>query len=188
MDSTERLGLRYETAEHHDARTREDLKRLAALLALIIVSKRTSSDLAKLARTEPLNIAAEMEWNLMPPGTYADGRVIISASMGTGLPDQRVAMPTSTPPTAPLVHLTFFDAGHDTAAGLSAALALGACRAPPLGADLIAKAQTVEAALIEQYEYKFGVDRFTRHHPPPRRRTARPRNPTPPDPRRPRPV
>ncbi|GAA5207318.1 hypothetical protein [Streptomyces thinghirensis] len=70
------------TAEHHDARTREDLERLAAFLAPIIVSKRTPGDtLAKPARTDPFNVAAEVELNLMPPGTYADGRVVIYASM-----------------------------------------------------------------------------------------------------------
>lgn len=56
------------TAEHHDARTREDLERLAAFLAPIIVSKRTPGDtLAKPARTDPFSVAAEVELNLMPP-------------------------------------------------------------------------------------------------------------------------
>ncbi|MEV7991249.1 PP2C family protein-serine/threonine phosphatase [Streptomyces sp. NPDC086077] len=154
LDGTERLGLLYAAAEHDDARTQEDLDRLAALIALILVSKRTSSDtLAKLCRTEPLNIAAEMQWNLMPPGTYADGRVIISASMEPAYQISGDAYEYAT--DGPLVHLTIFDAmGHDTAAGLSAALALGACRnARRAGADLVAKAEGVEAALVEQYDH-----------------------------------
>lgn len=42
---------------------------------------------------------------------------------------------------------------HDTAAGLSGTLALGACRnARRQGADLVGRAEAVEAALIEQYD------------------------------------
>ncbi|MEU0456807.1 PP2C family protein-serine/threonine phosphatase [Streptomyces sp. NPDC006129] len=55
-----------------------------------------------------------------------------------------------------MVHLTILDAmGHDTAAGLSGALALGACRnARRQGAGLLAKADAVEAALLEQYDHR----------------------------------
>ena len=75
-------GVERVQSTYDDARAREDADRFAALLALLIVAKRTSSDtLARLTRTEPLNIAAEMAWNLMSPRTYADGRVVISASM-----------------------------------------------------------------------------------------------------------
>ncbi|MET7683366.1 PP2C family protein-serine/threonine phosphatase [Streptomyces sp. NPDC005423] len=154
LDGTERLGVLYVEAERDDARTREDLDGLAALLALIIVSKRASSDtLAKLSRTEPLNLAAEMQWNLMPPSAYADGRVVICASMEPAYRISGDAYEYAT--DGPLVHLSVFDAmGHDTAAGLCAALALGACRnARRAGADLVAKSEAVEAALIEQYDH-----------------------------------
>ena len=64
VDGTERLGLLRVQSTYDDARAREDADRFAALLALLIVAKRTSSDtLARLTRAEPLNIAAEMAWN-----------------------------------------------------------------------------------------------------------------------------
>ncbi|WP_446040832.1 PP2C family protein-serine/threonine phosphatase [Streptomyces sp. SID1121] len=155
LDGTERLGVLRVTAERDDARTREDMDRLAALLALIIVSKRTSSDtLAELARTGPLTIAAEMQWNLMPPSTYADGRVVICASME---PAHRISGDAyEYAVDGPLVHLSLFDAmGHDTSAGLCAALALGACRnARREGAGLIATGEVAEAALIEEYQHR----------------------------------
>ncbi len=48
----------------------------------ILASKRGHSDsFACLARTEPMNIAAEMQWQLTPPRSYADGRVVIHAAM-----------------------------------------------------------------------------------------------------------
>ncbi|MET7356096.1 PP2C family protein-serine/threonine phosphatase [Streptomyces mirabilis] len=152
VDGTERLGVLRVRSAYDDARAREDADRLAALLALLIVAKRTSSDtLARLMRTEPLNIGAEMAWNLMPPSTYADGRVVISASLE---PAYRISGDVyEYALDGPLVHLTIFDAmGHDNAAGLCGALALGACRqARRRGAELAAKGEAVEAALIEQY-------------------------------------
>ena len=100
----------------------------AVMLSLIIVGHRTSSDaLERLVRTEPLNIAAEMQWSIMPPRTYADGRVVISASLE---PAHRISGDVfEYAIDGPLVHLTILDSmGHDTAAGLCGVLALSACR------------------------------------------------------------
>ncbi|MEU0005682.1 PP2C family protein-serine/threonine phosphatase [Streptomyces sp. NPDC006314] len=152
LDGTERIGLLRVTADHNDADARQDLEALAALVALIIVSKRGTSDaLAKLERAQPLNLAAEMQWNLLPPRTYADGRVAISASLEPAYQISGDVFEYAI--DGPLVHLSIFDAmGHDTAAGLAGALALGACRnSRRQGADLIGKGEAVEAALIEQY-------------------------------------
>ncbi|MEU9382866.1 PP2C family protein-serine/threonine phosphatase [Streptomyces sp. NPDC048279] len=155
VDGTERLGVLRVRSAYDDARAREDADRLAAILALLIVAKQTSSDtLARLMRTEPLSIAAEMAWNLMPPSTYADGRVVVSASLQ---PAYRISGDVyEYALDGPLVHLTIFDAmGHDNAAGLCGALALGACRqARRRGAELAAKGEAVEAALIEQYGHR----------------------------------
>ncbi|MGW8986036.1 PP2C family protein-serine/threonine phosphatase [Streptomyces parvus] len=152
VDGAERVGVLRVRSVYDDDRAREDADRLAALLALLIVAKRTSSDaLARLMRTEPLNIGAEMAWNLMPPSTYADGRVVISASLE---PAYRISGDVyEYALDGPLVHLTIFDAmGHDNGAGLCAALALGACRnARRQGAGLAAKGEAVEASLLEQY-------------------------------------
>ncbi|MFF3751435.1 PP2C family protein-serine/threonine phosphatase [Streptomyces sp. NPDC002018] len=153
VDGTERLGLLRVRSAYDDARAREDVDRLAALLAMLIVAKRTSSDtLARLMRTEPMTVAAEMAWNLMVPRSYADGRVVISASLE---PAYRISGDVyEYALDGPLVHLTLFDAmGHDTAAGLCATLALGACRnARRQGAGLVAQGEAVEAALIGQYD------------------------------------
>lgn len=155
VDGTERLGLLRLRSAYDDARAREDADRLAGLLALLITGKRTSSDtLARLMRTEPLNIGAEMAWNLMPPRTFADGRVVIAASLEPAYQISGDVYEYAL--DGPLVHLTLFDAmGHDNGAGLCGALALGACRnARRQGADLAAKGEAVETALIDQYNYR----------------------------------
>ncbi|MFE1248424.1 PP2C family protein-serine/threonine phosphatase [Streptomyces sp. NPDC058735] len=155
LDGTERIGLLRVSAERNDAAARADMEALAAVVALIVVSKRATSDtLAKLVRARPMSLAAEMQWNLLPPRTYADGRVTISAAMEPAYDISGDVFEYAV--DGPLVHLTIFDAmGHDTAAGLSAALALGACRnSRRQGAGLLGKGDAVEAALIEQYDHQ----------------------------------
>lgn len=152
LDGTERMGVLRVTAVHDDDRAREGMERLASLLALILHSRRESSDLlARIERVKPLNVAAEMQWKLMPPRVYADGRVVIAAAMEPAYQISGDAFDYAT--DGPLVHLSVFDAmGHDTAAGLSANLAVAACRnTRRQGGDLVACGEAVEAELIEQY-------------------------------------
>ncbi|MGZ3097385.1 PP2C family protein-serine/threonine phosphatase [Streptomyces sp. H72] len=152
LDGTERIGLLRIATDRDDAGTGEDMEALAGVIALIVVSKRGTSDaLAKLVRAQPVSLAAEMQWNMMSPRTYADGRVAISASLEPAYQISGDMFEYAI--DGPLVNLAIFDAmGHDTAAGLSAALALGACRnSRRQGADLIGRGEAIEAALIEQY-------------------------------------
>ncbi|MEU0063854.1 PP2C family protein-serine/threonine phosphatase [Streptomyces albidoflavus] len=163
LDGTDRLGvLRITTAdkaEHEQEHTHEHAEQymnlLASVIALIIESKQGISDAhARLTRVRPLNIAAEMQWAQMAPRTYADGRVVISAAMepaytisGDAYDYATAARNTHT------VHLSVFDAmGHDTAAGLTAHLAIGAGRnARRQGAGPVETAARIEEALVEQF-------------------------------------
>ncbi|MGW4273644.1 PP2C family protein-serine/threonine phosphatase [Streptomyces seoulensis] len=152
LDGTERLGVLRVTTAVDDARAREDMEHLASLVAMIVVSKRESSDAyARLARTRPMNVAAEMQWQLMPPRTYAEGRVAISSAMEPAYTISGDAFDYAV--AGPVVHLAIFDAmGHDTAAGLSANLAVAAARnARRQGASLAEIGEFVEKTLIEQY-------------------------------------
>ncbi|GGX60559.1 PP2C family protein-serine/threonine phosphatase [Streptomyces minutiscleroticus] len=153
LDGTERMGVLRVTSVHDDDRAREGMERLASLLALILHSRRESSDvLARAERVKPLNVAAEMQWKLMPPRVYADGRVVIAAVMEPAYQISGDAFDYAT--DGPLVHLSIFDAmGHDTAAGLSANLAVAACRRTRRqGGGLVACGEAVEAELIGQYD------------------------------------
>ncbi|MET9467725.1 PP2C family protein-serine/threonine phosphatase [Streptomyces sp. NPDC006544] len=128
LDGTERLGvLRVSTAADDEA-TRRALKELASLVALLVVSKRSSSDAhARLVRTRRMNVAAEMQWHLMPATTYADPRVVISAVLEPAYQLGGDAFDYAL--TDDIVHLGIFDAmGHDTSAGITANLAVAACR------------------------------------------------------------
>ncbi|RSS34368.1 PP2C family protein-serine/threonine phosphatase [Streptomyces sp. WAC08241] len=155
LDGTERLGVLRITTADDDVRAREDMTLLAALIALILHSKEPNSDaLARLTRARPMNIAAEMQWNLTPPRSYADGRVVISASMEPAYTISGDAYDYAT--ADHVVHLAVFDAmGHDTAAGLTANLAVAACRnSRRQGLGLAEVSERTEEVLIEQYGHK----------------------------------
>jgi len=182
LDGTERMGVLRVTSTVGDEETRRNGELLASLLALILASKRESSDsYPRLTRTAPMSVGAEMQWQLMPERTYADGQVVISASLEPAYDTSGDVFDYSI--DGPLVHLSIFDAmGHDTAASLTASLALGASRnARRSGAGLVETSEIIEAALIEQFarnRYVTGIlaDLDTRngvlrwvnrgHHPP----------------------
>ncbi|MFJ4983587.1 PP2C family protein-serine/threonine phosphatase [Streptomyces sp. NPDC088732] len=161
LGGTERLGVLRATTYTDDARTREDLRMLADAVGLIVVAKRDSSDAhARRVRTDTMNVAAEMQWRLLPPRSYADGRVVIAAALE---PAYRVGGDAfDYALDGPLVHLSIFDAmGHDTAAGVTAGLAMAAGRnARRRQADPAGTAEEIEKALVEQFggaRYATGV-------------------------------
>ncbi|MET9069127.1 PP2C family protein-serine/threonine phosphatase [Streptosporangium sandarakinum] len=152
LNGTERLGVIRLSTRIPDDQALSDIKALASLIALIVESKRGHSDsYARLVRTRPMNVAAEMQWNLMPLQTFANEDVAISAAqepayeVGGDAFDYAVA--------DDIVHLAIFDAmGHDTAAGITASLAVSASRnSRRQGADLIEASKNVERVLVEQF-------------------------------------
>ncbi|WP_329459786.1 PP2C family protein-serine/threonine phosphatase [Streptomyces sp. NBC_01497] len=106
----------------------EAARALASAVGLLVVSKRANSDsYDRLTRVRTMNVVAEMQWTLMPPRFFANDRVRISAAME---PAYHIAGDAFDYALAgDVVHLALFDAmGHDIAAGLSASLAMAACR------------------------------------------------------------
>jgi serine phosphatase RsbU (regulator of sigma subunit) len=153
LDGTERLGILRIGTESDDAHTRQDMECLAALIAMIVVTKGQHNDShARLIRRRPMNVAAEMQWHLMPPRTYADDQVVIGAAMEPAYEVTGNAYDYAT--SNGLVHLAVFDAmGHDTSAGLTANLAVAACRNHRRqGAGLVEIGEGIERTLLEQFD------------------------------------
>ncbi|WP_225638982.1 hypothetical protein [Streptomyces solaniscabiei] len=66
LDGTERLGVL--SVAPGDGADVELVQALASVVGLLLVSKRPHSDAAaRLARTEKMNLAAELQWNLVLP-------------------------------------------------------------------------------------------------------------------------
>ncbi|MFG1865950.1 PP2C family protein-serine/threonine phosphatase [Microbispora bryophytorum] len=152
LDGTERLGVLHMTPESEGDDVEERMRHIASLLALVVVSKRSFSDChARLVRSRPMNVAAEMQWNLMPPMTFATPSVTIGAVLEPAYEIGGDAFDYST--SGEQVHVAIFDAmGHDVSAGLTANLAVAACRNQwRQGASLVRNSEAIERVLIDEF-------------------------------------
>ncbi|MER6950184.1 PP2C family protein-serine/threonine phosphatase [Nonomuraea sp. NPDC000554] len=154
LDGTERIGVLAMTAPGDDETIRWRAAQLASLIAILVVVKRSTSDTyAQLVRTQPMQLSAEVLWRMLPMRTFATDRVVVSAALepayivGGDAFDYAVAGDT--------LQLSIFDAmGHDTAAGLTATLAIGTARNVRLqGAGLQATAEAIDNAIAEQFAH-----------------------------------
>ncbi|WP_143737895.1 PP2C family protein-serine/threonine phosphatase [Microbispora sp. GKU 823] len=150
LDGTERLGVLHMTSERGDVEER--MRHVSSLIALIVVSKRSFSDChARLVRSRPMNVAAEMQWNLMPPLTFATPKVTIGAVLEPAYEIGGDAFDYST--AGSQAHVGVFDAmGHDVSAGLTANLAVAACRNHRRqGMGLVRNSEAIERVLIDEF-------------------------------------
>jgi phosphoserine phosphatase RsbU/P len=81
LNGSNRLGvLEVSGSAAPSEQLRADYQALADLLAELLVTRRSFSDVVELTRrTTPMQIAAEIVWNLLPPPTFTAPRVAISA-------------------------------------------------------------------------------------------------------------
>ncbi|MFI9596981.1 PP2C family protein-serine/threonine phosphatase [Nonomuraea sp. NPDC052265] len=181
LDGTERIGVLGVTVQEDDEVAGWRAKQLASLVALLVISKRPHSDsYSRLTRAQPMSLSAEVLVPLLPPGTFANAEVVVSAvlepayAVGGDAFDYAVDGET--------LHVSIFDSmGHDTSAGLTATIAVGASRNNRRqGADLVSTAEAIDEAIAEQFTGRFatgilaGLDLRTGwltwvnrgHHPP----------------------
>ncbi|MFF9131275.1 MULTISPECIES: PP2C family protein-serine/threonine phosphatase [unclassified Streptomyces] len=151
-DGVERLGVLRADTDVEEETVRDILRDLASMTALLLLSKRSFSDAyAQMVRTETMNVAAEMQWNLTPPNAYAGHDVTLAAVMEPAYQIGGDAFDYAVNGTT--LHLGVFDAmGHDTTAGITANVAVTACRnARRQGASLAQTSEEVERVLLEQF-------------------------------------
>ncbi|WP_432921434.1 PP2C family protein-serine/threonine phosphatase [Microbispora sp. CA-135349] len=152
LDGTERIGVLHMVPESEDDEIQDRMRHIASLIALIVVSKRSFSDChARLVRSRPMNVAAEMQWNLTPPLTFATPAVTIGAVLEPAYEIGGDAFDYST--SGALAHVGVFDAmGHDVSAGLTANLAVACCRNHRRqGMGLVRNSEAIERALIDEF-------------------------------------
>ncbi|MBD0740124.1 PP2C family protein-serine/threonine phosphatase [Streptomyces sp. CBMA29] len=154
-DGTQRLGVLHLRPDGEARPDPQIAQALAAMTGLLLTSKRPQSDsYAQLIRTRAMAVSAEVQWTLMPPPTFANDRVTVSAAMepayqvaGDGY-DYAICGDT--------VHMAVFDAmGHNTTSGLTASLVMAACRnVRRQGADPAEVSRAIEDVLIRQFDHK----------------------------------
>ncbi|MFD6952143.1 stage II sporulation protein E [Nocardiopsis sp. TSRI0078] len=150
LEGAQRLGVLH--VVYAGDPDRSAMRDLASMVALLVIAKRSNSDsYARLVRTRSMSVSAEMQWTLMPPGTFADSRVTISAATEPAYDNAGDAFDYAV--AGEVAHLAMFDAmGHDTAAGLIANLAVGALRNERRkGTDLARICRGVEETLIQEF-------------------------------------
>ncbi|GAA4587227.1 PP2C family protein-serine/threonine phosphatase [Planotetraspora phitsanulokensis] len=157
LDGTERVGVLGVTVPVDDESAERNACALASLVALLVVSKRGSSDAyARIVRAHRMTLSAEVLWNLMPSGTFANDDIVVSAVLEPAYEVGGDAYDYAT--DGDRLHLSVFDAmGHDASAGLTASVAIGSYRnTRRKGTDLLAVSETIDEAIAEQ----FGTQRF----------------------------
>jgi hypothetical protein len=153
LDGTERIGVL--GASVGGADTAAALRALASLAALLIVSKRPHSDShAEVVRARPMSLPSEVIWPLMPPLTFATKDVAVAAVLEPAYEIGGDAVDYAMSPD--LLHLSVFDAmGHDQSAGLTVAVATGACRnTRRRGAELSEIGEAIDDAIARQFDRK----------------------------------
>jgi len=156
LDGVERLGVLELTFVIGEPDI-DDIRAFAGLIAEVVVTKQAYGDLfERVRRRQPMSVAAELAWNLLPPLTFGTDRLVISGvlapayNLGGDSFDYAVDAHTA--------RMAVFDAmGHGLEAGLLASVAMAACRnSRRTGCDLVGSAGSIDRAIADQ----FGPERF----------------------------
>jgi serine/threonine protein phosphatase PrpC len=153
LDGTERLGVLRVTidAAATDA-VREGLRHVAAVVAELVMTKTMYGDtIPALRRRADMGLAAELQWSLLPPLTFACREVTVAAALE---PAYEVAGDTVDYAVGPgLTRAAVFDGmGHGLRSAQLAALAVAAYRNARRGHHTLADtAARISTALLEAF-------------------------------------
>jgi hypothetical protein len=156
LDGVERLGV-LELALGADEPVVDEVRVLAGLIAEVVMTKQAYGDLfERVRRRQPMSVAAELAWRLLPPLTFGTDRLVISGVVAP--PYQLGGDSFDYSVDAHTARIAVFDAmGHGLEAGLLASVAMAASRSSRrAGSDLVGSAAAIDRAVATQ----FGPDRF----------------------------
>ncbi|MFF3513866.1 PP2C family protein-serine/threonine phosphatase [Streptomyces sp. NPDC002573] len=157
LDGGDQVGVMAVTLDRVDDDDRRMLRRLSALVADLLVTKHGYSDLFfRTRRREPMSVAAEIQWALLPPLAMIMPRVALA---GVLEPAYDVAGDSfDYALNGDVLHLAMIDAmGHGLGAATMATVAIGAYRyARRLSTGLTEIYAFMDDAVAKQ----FGADHF----------------------------
>ncbi|MER7468162.1 PP2C family protein-serine/threonine phosphatase [Streptomyces sp. NPDC097981] len=157
LDGSDQVGVMALTLDAVSDDDRRLLRRLAGLVADMLVTKNAYTDqFFQARRREPMSVSAEIQWGLLPPLTMSVPQVALA---GTLEPAYRVAGDSfDYALNGNILHVAVIDAmGHGLDAAVMATVAIGAYR----------HARRVFISLAEKYAFmddaisrQFGPDHF----------------------------
>jgi serine phosphatase RsbU (regulator of sigma subunit) len=161
VDGTERLGvlqLDYaDDADDFDSADHAAVRAFSGIIAEMIVTKSAYGDLFEtVRRRQPMTLAAELAWQLVPPSTFGNDQVLVSAVLAPAYEIGGDAFDYGVDDR--MAKVAIFDAmGHGLEAGLLSTVAVAAFRnARRGGLDLAATVGFVDDAIHTH----FGPERF----------------------------
>ena len=161
VDGEDRLGVLSAVVDDATVALIEDVQLLASVTAGLIVSKRHYTDSYEFAcRLEPMDLAAEFRWALLPPLTLWSPRVRIAGMLEPAYEIAGDAFDYAV--NGNVAHVAMFDAvGHGMRACRIANLAIASYRNSRRGgADLTETAEAIDATLVEQFGDSWFVTAF----------------------------
>jgi serine phosphatase RsbU (regulator of sigma subunit) len=156
LDGTERIGVLH-VASDDAIEHEEPFVHLATLASELVITKGQYGDrFHRTRRTQRMTLAAELQWNLLPPLTFGTEDVLISGhvqpSYEVGGDGFDYAM------NGHVLHVAIIDAmGHGLEASLLAAIALGAYRNGRRHGDAL---EDIFTLMDETIATQFGIERF----------------------------
>ncbi|MFE1443073.1 PP2C family protein-serine/threonine phosphatase [Streptomyces sp. NPDC058739] len=157
LDGGDQVGVMAVTLDRVDDDDRRLLGRLSALVADLLVTKHGYSDLFfSTRRDEPMSVAAEIQWALLPPLAMIMPRVAVAGILEPAYDVAGDSFDYAL--NGDILHLAMIDAmGHGLGAATMATVAIGAYRhARRLGTGLA----EIYAAMDEAVARQFGLDHF----------------------------
>ncbi len=151
------LGMVLDREAAADGVVQARVRGLAALVAELLISRKALADaFGAAARRKEMSLAAEIQWQLLPPLTYADGEVVVAAAVEPAYEVGGDAFDFAV--DAGTVRFAIFDAmGHGLQASLLCVTAVSAYRnTRRSGGGLVAAAFAADAAVANA----FGPDKF----------------------------
>jgi hypothetical protein len=157
LDGAERLGVLSLTLPRADDALRVQCSRLATLVAELLMTKGQYTDSHSLTRRrQPMGLAAEMQWQLLPPLTFVTPQVVIAGLLEPAYEVAGDAFDYAL--NGDTAHLAVIDpVGHDLTATVLAAVTVGSYRhSRRAGLDLADTYAAADQAIASQ----FGGERF----------------------------
>lgn len=167
LDGVERLGVLQMAFPGNAGQQVPDHRRFTDLVTQYLASKaRVTDEFHRLRCLEPMSLAAQMQWQMLPPTTAHTPEIVVAGHVEPAYQVGGDAFDYAL--NSDRVQLAIFDAmGHGVPASVAAALAIGAYRnSRRRGDDLAATLRTVDQALsVEFVDERFVTALFTEFDP-----------------------